>query len=149
MNSVWLTEFEAAELVGRSPYTLRTWRIRGWLPGRKRRGTWMFRRRAVIAARDRATASFRESRGHHDAREEALQALREAIPQGCRPPDTQGLARWFGVTPACARNWQIQWLARLPSSTWLRGDVEIAARANTSTAAVAAARHLAERRKHK
>ncbi|MGY1896175.1 helix-turn-helix domain-containing protein [Nocardia gipuzkoensis] len=55
----WLTENEAVELVGRSPWTVRDWRLSGLLPCRSGYGVRMYRRDDLIAVRDAQAENYR------------------------------------------------------------------------------------------
>ena len=49
--TVWLTVEEASKLVDRSHFTLRDWRVRGYVVARTRKDTWEFDRDSLLKAK--------------------------------------------------------------------------------------------------
>lgn len=137
---LWLTEFEAAELVGRSRYTIRDWRVRGHVQARKRRQTWEFDRDSLRNCRDRMAFNYRDRVVVHWGRAEAFEYLNECLRQKIRFPSNVGLARMLDVSHAQASAWRRQWLRTLTADTWNHTDEEISVRVNSSVPNIAAAR---------
>lgn len=59
VRRTWITEAEAAELSGRSRWTIRDWRLAGLLTPRSSYGARMYRRDDVIAVRDAQAENYR------------------------------------------------------------------------------------------
>lgn len=137
---IWLTEWEAAEYVGRSRLTIRDWRVRGHVQARKRKQTWEFDRDSLRNCRDRMAWKQSDRLVVHYGREEAFEYLNECLRQKVRFPNDPGLARMMNVSYPQARAWRNQWLKTLKADTWDHSDEEIARRVNGSVFAIAEAR---------
>lgn len=141
---IWLTEWEAAKHVDRSRYTIRDWRVRGFVQARKRKNLWEFDRDSLDHVKSLMAFKYQERLVIHWAREEAFEYLFECLRQRIPFPNDSGLARMMQVTQPQARAWRSQWLKALKSDLWLRSDEEIAVRVNTTVSAVAQARAIYE-----
>lgn len=53
---------QAAKLVDRSKWTLRNWRLKGWVSAVKKGDAWFFDRDSLLAARERAERHYRDRR---------------------------------------------------------------------------------------
>lgn len=130
-------ECDAIRLTGRTARTLKSWRLQHKVAATKRRGTWWYRYKTLIAARDQADARYHSRQIHHPRRAEAMTHLRANLKA---PPSDKELAKLYDVSIPQARAWKRQWLASMPESTWAHTDAEIAEKANTTPGNVADAR---------
>lgn len=59
---VWLTSDEAARYVGRSTLTLRSWRLKGLVRARKRKGAYEFEKTSLRRAREQMEWNYSHRR---------------------------------------------------------------------------------------